>query len=191
MKPTEAGRLPIFRSPEQGRVLAEIFVYAEAPLSLSELAEKAGVSSGGIHKEVSRLEAAGLTSSERVGRTRLVAANTESPFYEDLRRLLTKAFGPTVLLRAALSTVAGIEHAFIFGSWAASEYLIINRPPRDIDVMVLGDPIVEDVYAAVAEVEARIGRPVNVSVFTAAEWDSDTSGFAQQVRSGPQIELLS
>jgi DNA-binding Lrp family transcriptional regulator len=191
VKRTQLDRLPIFRSHEQARLLTEIFAYAEAPLSLKELAERAGVSSGGVHKEVSRLEAAGLVSSQRVGRTRLVSAAIESPFYEDLRRLLTKAFGPAVLLRRALSAVSGIEHAFIYGSWAAAEHSIVNRPPRDIDVMVLGDVTVEDVYTAVAEVEVRIGRPINVSVFTPVEWETDTSGFAQQVRSGPQIEILS
>jgi hypothetical protein len=39
-------RLPIFRSPEQERLLGELFVFADSPISLSELASRAGTSLG-------------------------------------------------------------------------------------------------------------------------------------------------
>jgi hypothetical protein len=56
--------------------------------------------------------------------------------------------------------------------------------------MVLGDPEVDRVYDAVTEVEAQIGMPVNVSIFTEAEWAKDTTGFAETVRAAPQVEIL-
>ncbi len=183
-------RLPIFRSPEQTRILSEVFVYADQPLSLTELAARAGTSSGGAHKEISRLEAAGLVTSRRVGRTRLVSANSDSPFFEDLRRLLLKAFGPASLLKQSLANLPGIKRAFIYGSWAESESLPLGRPPRDIDVMILGEPDLDQVYEVVADVEAEIGRPVNVNVFTEAEWTDHDSGFAKSVKAAPQIELI-
>src|SRR5690606_38336452 len=110
-------RLPIFRSPEQERLLAELFVFAEAPISLSELARRAGTSLGGAHKEVERLESAGLIRSTTVGRSRLVEAEPSSPLYPELRGLLLKTFGPAPLLRSALAEIDGIESAFIYGSW--------------------------------------------------------------------------
>jgi len=48
--------LPLFKSPEQERLLAELFVFAQEPLSLSQLAQRTGTSMGGVHKEVERLE---------------------------------------------------------------------------------------------------------------------------------------
>jgi predicted transcriptional regulator len=37
-------------------LLAELFVFAQEPLSLSQLAQRTGTSMGGVHKEVERLE---------------------------------------------------------------------------------------------------------------------------------------
>ncbi|MGI8518533.1 MAG: ArsR family transcriptional regulator [Acidimicrobiia bacterium] len=183
-------RLPIFKSGEQARVLSELFVFAREPLALVTIAERAGVSSGGAHKEVARLEAAGLVTSQRVGRTRLVAADPHSPFYSELRGLLTKAFGPKVLLTEALAKVPGVRKASIYGSWAASELTPMRRPARDIDVLVLGSPDLQLLYTAVDQVEAMVGLPINTTVFASEEWEADESGFAETVKSGHQIDLI-
>ncbi|HUP17937.1 MAG TPA: ArsR family transcriptional regulator [Acidimicrobiia bacterium] len=131
-----SSRLPIFRSPEQERLLAELFVFADEPISLSELASRAGTSLGGTHKEVERLEVAGLVTSRAVGRNRMIAANQTSPVYPELRGLLLKTVGPEPLLRSALAQIDGIREAFIFGSWADRA----GRAPADVDVLVVGEP---------------------------------------------------
>ena len=183
-------RLPIFRSKEQARLLSELFLYGADPLSLRQLAERTGISPSGVHKEVARLESAGLVVSRRVGRTRLVSANQDSPFHGDLRSLLTKAFGPAMLLAEGLSTVDGVEDAFIYGSWAASEESDLGRPARDVDLMVLGTPDLDRIYEVTGAAEELIGRPVNVAVFTREEWEADESGFAEMVKNRARIELI-
>ena len=179
-------RLPIFRSPEQERLLAELFVFADEPISLSELASRAGTSLGGTHKEVERLEASGLVTSTTVGRNRLVAADETSPMYPELRGLLLKTLGPEPLLRSALADIEGIREAFIFGSWADPS----TTSPADIDVLVIGDPDIGEVYDAVFAVEAELGRPVNVTVRASAEWDNAEGAFERGVKSGPRIDLI-
>lgn len=179
-------RLPIFKSPEQERLLGELFVFADGPLSLSELAERAGTSLGGTHKEVERLASSGLVTSTTVGRSRLVEADRSAPVYQELRGLLLKTLGPEPLLRKALAAIGGIEQAFIYGSWADPA-----RPsPADIDVLVVGDPDIGVIHDAAADVEIQVGRPVNVVVRTRAEWDqSSDRAFERAVRSGHRIDL--
>ena len=179
-------RLPIFRSPEQERLLAELFVFAEGPISLSELASRAGTSVGGAHKEVERLEASGLVRSTTSGRTRLIEAADDSPVYVELRGLLLKTLGPEPLLRAALSDIAGIRAAFIFGSWADPP----RTAPADIDVLVIGDPDVGTVYDGVSAVESEVGRPINVTVRSPAEWENADGAFEEAVRTGPRVDLI-
>jgi hypothetical protein len=179
-------RLPLFRSPVQERLLAELFVFTQEPISLSELARRAGTSRGGAHKEVERLEAAGLIVSRTSGRTRLIEANQSSPLYPDLRGLLTKALGPEPLLREALSEVEGIDEAFIFGSWADPGV----SAPQDIDLMVIGDLDIARVYDVVSSVEAKVGRPINVAIRSKAEWESADSGFERAVKSQPKVGLV-
>jgi predicted nucleotidyltransferase len=178
-------RLPLFRSPEQERLLGELFVFADRPISLSELASRAGTSVGGAHKEVERLESAGLVRSKTAGRSRLIEADPSSPVYMELRGLLVKTLGPEPLLRSALADVNGIESAFIYGSWADPA----ERSPADIDVIVIGDPDVGEVYDAASAIEAIIGRPVNITVRSPAEWAQADGAFERAVKSGPRIDL--
>jgi predicted nucleotidyltransferase len=178
-------RLPLFRSPEQERLLAELFVFSEGPLTLSELARRAGTSVAGAHKEVERLEASGLVTSKSSGRSRLVEPNRVSPFYQELHGLLTKSMGPEPLLRAALSEIDGIETAFIFGSWADPN----QRAPQDIDLMVIGDPDIGEVYDSVSEVEDEVGRPINVVIRSREEWANAEGAFERAVQRQPKIEL--
>jgi hypothetical protein len=183
--------LPIFRSDEQASVLTVLFVTATEPLTLTELAEWAGVSLAHAHKEVGRLEAAGLVRSKRRGRNRLVEANPDSPVYDDLRSLLTKSSGPAVVLRRLLVDVAGIEQAFIFGSWAAAFHGdATTSPPGDIDVLVIGTPDIDRLYAAAQAAEQVLRIPVNPTVFTVEEWASNRTGFAETVRTGHQVEVV-
>jgi predicted nucleotidyltransferase len=166
-------------------LLGELFVFADRPISLSELARRAGTSMGGAHKEVERLESAGLVRSTRAGRSRLIEADPSSPVYMELRGLLLKALGPEPLLRSALAEVEGIEGAFIYGSWADPA----ERSPADIDLLVIGEPDVGEVYDAASAVEVKVGRPVNVTVRSPTEWAEADGAFERAVRSGPRIDL--
>ncbi len=179
-------RLPIFRSPAQERILVELFLRADSPMSLSELARRAGVSPAGAHKEVERLEAAGLVRSETHGRNRLVAADRSSPVYPELRRLLVKTAGAVPLLSSALTEIDGIQEAFIFGSYADPA----EPSPADIDVLVVGAPDMDALYDAVSAVESEVGRPVNVVVRSRSEWDTAGGAFERSVRKGPRIDLI-
>jgi hypothetical protein len=179
-------RLPLFKSPEQERLLGELFVFADSPISLSELANRAGTSLGGAHKEVERLESAGLVTSTPVGRNRLIEVNESSPVYLELRGLLLKTLGPEPLLRSALADVDGIREAFIYGSWADPA----RRSPADVDVLVVGEPDVGVVYDRASAVETEVGRPINVTVRSPTEWDDSDGAFERAVRTGPRVRLL-
>ena len=127
-----------------------------------------------------------MVTSKSSGRSRLVEPNRASPVYQELHGLLTKSMGPEPLLRAALSEIEGIEAAFIFGSWADPE----QKAPQDIDLMVIDDPDIGLVYDSISQVEAEVGRPINVVVRSRAEWARAEGGFERAVQSRPKIELI-
>lgn len=111
--------LPIFRSAAQARLLTRLYLTPERWRSLSELARESGLGVSGVHREIGRLQSAGLIEEERVGNTRRVRPDRSSRFFPELRTLLVKAFGPTEVLAAVLADVPGVEGAWVFGSWAA------------------------------------------------------------------------
>jgi DNA-binding transcriptional ArsR family regulator len=182
--------LPLFRSEHQLHLLGELFVYAPEPRSISELAATTKIPQATVSREVARLEEAGLVRSARRGRLRLVEANDRLPYYHELRSLLLKTVGPAAVLTHELVGVAGIEQAFIFGSWAARYHGEPGPAPNDIDLMVIGEPELDALYAACRRVEAEVRLDVNPVVRPRAEWLRRTPGFLADVRKGPLVPVV-
>ena len=182
--------LPILRSRQQGEVLTFVLCDPDRETSMSELAHRVGVPLSSVHREVERAEAAGIIASRRLGNTRFVRANTDSPYYHSLSDLLVKAFGPPHVLAETLEGVDGIDAAYVFGSWAARLHGVAGkRPVYDIDVLVLGEPDRAELYEALSGVEGRLGRPVN-AVIRDAEWLQDGSGgFHATVTERPVVAI--
>lgn len=180
---------PLFRSDGQARLLAEIFLSGADELSISDLVERTGVSWGSTHREAERLVAAGLLQERRVGNSRLLRPNPLSPLTKPVRDLVVVTAGPVPLLARELAEVPEIIKAFIFGSYAARALGIAGEPPNDIDLMVVGSPDEEAVYAACRRVGDVVGRPVNPVIMTTTEWEKD-SAFIGHVRSKPVVPVL-
>jgi DNA-binding transcriptional ArsR family regulator len=186
---TEAPLLaPIFRSDGQARLLSALLLTGEE-MSLTDLAKRAGLAYPTAHREVARLADAGILSERKVGRTRLIRANGESPLVDPLREILTVTTGPVVILAEELSRIDGIESAFLYGSFAARMLGDAGPPPRDIDVMVVGEPDVDAVYEACARIEAAVHRPVNPTILTREEFAAP-SGFLDNVRRGAAVPVI-
>jgi len=181
--------LPIFRSDGQGRLLARVYLGNDRPASLAELSRELGLDDGGITREADRLERAGLMRSERVGRSRILYPNEESPYYPELYGLLLKGFGPATVIGPELGRIDGIERAFLFGSWAARYLGDSGRDPADIDVIAVGRPSQLAVVRVERALSERLGREVNVTVVAPEEWDAAASGFLRQVREGPLVAV--
>lgn len=183
--------LPLFRSQSQARLLAHLYLHAPGGgVPLSALAKETGVSPGTAHREVGRLEEAGLVRSARRGRERRVRANEESPYYAELRALLLKAFGPVAVLRALLEGIAGIERAYVFGSWARRYGGEPGEAPADLDLLVIGHPAPDDVYSACRRAEGELGIAVDPVILTEREWEDRAGGLIRHVRSGPTVPIV-
>lgn len=182
--------LPIFRSRQQAELLALLLGNPDLELSLTDLAVRADTPYPSVHREIERAEAAGLVSSRRIGNTRLVRANTGSPYFDGLGEVLTRAFGVPAVLARALAPIGGIAAAFVFGSWAARfSGSDGKRPVEDIDLLVLGKPDRDQLYVEVASVEPRLGRSVQVTI-RAADWLATGEGsFHDTVVSRPMVPV--
>jgi DNA-binding transcriptional ArsR family regulator len=181
--------LPLFRSEHQLNLLGELFVYPDEPRSISELADATGIPLATVSREVARLEQFELVRSVRRGRLRLVEANDRLTYYPELRGLLLKTVGPAPVLTRELGSVAGIDEAHIFGSWAARYHGSGGPAPRDIDLLVIGGPDLDDLYAACRRAEAAIRLDVNPVVRARAAWRRPGAGFLADVRKGPLVQV--
>ncbi len=182
--------LPILRSQQQGEILALLLGDPELELSLTEIAARLSVPHPSVYREIQRAEQAGLVTSRKIGNTRLVRANTASPYYAGLAEVLTRAFGVPAVLAEALHDVSGITAAYIYGSWAARhEGRAGPRPVGDIDVLVLGEPDRDQLYAALSAAEQRLARPVQATIRDRAWLESGSGAFHDTITGRPLVKL--
>ena len=162
----------------------------ELELSLTEIASRTGAPHPSVHREIQLAEAAGLVTSRKIGNTRLVRANTESPYYAGLADVLSRAFGVPAVIADALRDLDGVDEAFLYGSWAARHAGQTGvRPVGDIDVIVIGKPDRDALYAALAGAEERSGRPVQATIRDPGWIASGDGSLHDTVTSRPLLRL--
>lgn len=182
--------LPIFRSRQQTDLLAFLVTQPEVEASLTELSRRLDIPYPSVHREIERAEAAGIVRSRKIGNTRLVRADVDSPYHPALAELLERAFGVPWVVAEAVAPVAGVESAHLHGSWAATHAgEVPRRPVGDLDVLVLGEPDRDALYLAAAALEERLGRPVQVTIRPAGWLEHGDGTFHATVTSRPLVSV--
>ncbi len=182
--------LPIFRTRAQGEILALVLQDPDQEWTVSDLAHATGVPLTSTQSEIARLESGDLLSSRKVGRTRLVRANTDNPVTAPLTQVVLLTFGPRPVIADAFAHV-GAQVVLIFGSWAAR---LLGEPgpaPADIDVLVVGDGITRArLYAAAERAQARLGRPVNPVLRSTRAWaEPDKDPLIDEILRRPRVDV--
>jgi len=181
--------LPIFRSKLQGEILALILIDPERSWTIDELAIRTGHPYQTVATEVRRLQEADILRAQTIGRTKLLTANTASPYTGPLTELVMTAFGPPLVIAEEFGTVDGIGQLLIYGSWAARDAGEPGPAPNDIDLLVIGQPDRDAVYEAAKASQHRIGREVNTTIRTPEQWAEATDGFTEKLRESPMVEI--
>jgi DNA-binding transcriptional ArsR family regulator len=164
-------------SRTRAAVLAVLFGHPDERFHVRAIVRAAKVGSGSVQRELETLAGAGLVERIAEGRQVYYRANARSPVYPELCALVAKTIGIGGVVRDALEPLAGqIRVAFIYGSGARGEL----TSGSDVDVLVIGAVAFGDVVEAFHETHTRLGREVNPSVFTPAEW-------AQRLRRGDHL----
>lgn len=143
-----------------------------------------------VQREVDRLESSGLIASSRFATSRVLRPVEHHPFFHELRALLLKAYGPQEVLAELLRPVEGIREAHIFGSWAARYAGDWGAPPADLDVAVVGTPLMTQIDEVEAKAEDLLGQHVQLHVIPPEEWDAPTYGFVRTVHGRELVPLL-
>lgn len=189
MRTTAPPLLPLFRSDLQARLLSILLLETGEPIATPDLARRTGASAASLHRELARLEDAGVIEHDRIGRTKRYRAATDSPIHAPLRELVERTVGIEPMLRARLERLPGVEAAALFGSWAAGAV----GPSSDVDLLVVGNMDRAALLRIAREVEEVAGREVNVTAYSRDEFRRrrrDGSGFLATVLDRPLVPLV-
>jgi len=189
MRSVSPALMPIFRSHHQAELLTLLLLHPDQDYSVTDLARRINVPLTTLHREVARLEAAGLIQSRAVGRSRLVRANTTSRVVPALTDLLLATFGPVPVVAEEFAGLRAIKIA-LFGSWAARYRGEPGPAPNDVDVLLVGDVDRDDAYEAARRAEHRLGFPVNPTLLTASRWEGGDDPLTRTIKSSALVDVL-
>jgi predicted nucleotidyltransferase len=175
----------------QQRVLRVLFGQPQRSFYASELIRDAGTGSGAAQRELARLEHSGLIVARRIGNQRHYQANAASPLFGELRNIVLKTVGLAEPLRDALKRVASdIRAAFVYGSVAKAA----DQAGSGIDLMVVSDTLsYGDVFDAVDKLSRTLGRNVNPTVYSAAEFSKrakNKNAFVMRLMEAPKLWVI-
>jgi predicted nucleotidyltransferase len=178
-------------TPVQQRVLRLLFAQPNRRYQSAELIRLARGGVGAVHRQLSRLASSGLVTVTRTGNQKHYEANRDSPVFQDLHGLIVKTVGVAEPLRRALGPKAkATRAAFVYGSVAKGT----DRVGSDIDLMVVSDTLTyPDVFQAVQGAEAVLGRSVNPTVMTPAQWRAKRAkadSFVTRVAAQPRVFVI-
>lgn len=190
MKTLPNALLPLLRSRVQAEVLATVLLHPDQEWTLTQLAALVGTSVSTVQREIERAEESGVVRSRRLGNSRLVRAETSGLLTGPLSDLLMRSVGAKQVITEALTEVPGIEAAYLYGSWVA-RFLGTGGPvPRDIDLLILGEPDRGLLERAITVAEHKLARPIGLTIRKVSWWHEGKDAFRRELAKRPILELF-
>jgi len=181
--------VPLFRSDMQGEVLAHLFLDPDHGYTVAELARLTSSAYASVHREVQRVVRAGWVTTIKVGQATVVQAKTDTGLFLPLAQLLAQSYGPVAILPRLLADVPGVTTVEIYGSWAELRLGTSPSVPRDIDVLVVGNPDRTLLDEKAREAEGLLRKEVNIRIFSDDLWRDSVDPFVLSLRSKPRVNL--
>ena len=187
---TTTGLADLLFGRTRGAVLALLYGRADQSFYTREIAREIDASVGAVQRELENLSKVGLILRKSVGSQVHYQANRETPIFPEMRALINKTIGVFGVLRSALRPLSKqIIAAFVYGSVAREQ----ETAQSDVDLMVVGKATLDQVLSRVSTTEKAIGRSINPTVYSVAEFKSKLATenhFLTSVLKGQKVFLL-
>lgn len=158
----------------RGAILALLYGHPKEAFYYRQITRQLGdISAGSLQRELDTLSQLGVIERSTIGNQVFYKANLKHPVYPELRALISKTVGVFQVLSSALEPLAGrISFAFVYGSMARQE----DKAESDIDLMVVGKATLEEIVARLTDAERMLGRLLNPTVYSVAEFKAKLAG---------------
>ena len=171
-------------------ILKILTLNPESTFNINELSRRTGFSIRGVEKELKNLLTGGILKREVSGNQHRYQLDLLCQIYQEIKAIITKTVGLAELVKQALISVEKkIERAFIYGSFASGDY----GNESDVDLFVVTELSGLKLAELLGEVQNEIGRSINVSQFTADEFNKrkeQNDHFLKRVLEGPKINIF-
>jgi len=180
----------ILFSKTRQAILSLLYGHPDESYYLRQIVRTTGFGLGPVQRELKQLTDVGIIRRSASGHQVYYQANQASPVFKELKSLITKTVGIGDTLRTALTPLVDrITIAFVYGSIARGE----ENHRSDVDLLVVGDVSFSEVVKALRNAQETLGREVNPTVYSVAEFRSriaEEHYFIRDVLSGEKIFVI-
>lgn len=176
----------ILTSRTRTRILTLFLLNPDEELFVREICRKISENINAVRRELSNLEDLGFLKSEKKGNMKYYSVNKKFPIYPELKSIVLKAEGVSMILKDILKREEGIKLAFIYGSFASGE----ERKGSDLDLFLVGDADEDEIIKNLFQVEERLSREINYALFSEEEFhkrQKEDDPFIKNVLKEPRI----
>jgi predicted nucleotidyltransferase/predicted transcriptional regulator with HTH domain len=168
----------IFGSRIRAKVLAWLFTHADQSFFVRQIASILKEDPTNLSREMAKL-----------GNLKRYQANPACPFFLELKGLVLKTTGVAGQIKVVLAHLEGIDHAFIYGSYAKGE----EGGSSDVDLLLIGNVDMDRLDMLLGDLEKKLGREINYVLYHPREFESKKKardGFIMDVLAGDKIMLI-
>jgi len=187
---THNGLADLLFGRTRGAIMALLYGHADQSFYTRQIAREVEASVGAVQRELENLSKVGLIIRSSMGSQVFYQANRDAPIFREMQTLVNKTVGIFSVLRSALHPLANrVSVAFVYGSLAREE----ETAKSDVDLMVVGKATLNEILSRLSTVEKSIGRPINPTVYSVAEFKSKLANgnhFLTAVLKGQKAFLL-
>ncbi|MBN1898120.1 MAG: nucleotidyltransferase domain-containing protein [Spirochaetes bacterium] len=180
--------LQITKSKIRRDLLSLFFTNPVKKYYVRELERILDYSAGNIRRELLRLQKDNLFLTQKTGNLLYYFLNKDHPLFTELKSIIAKTIGVEASIRNRLLLLDHIKVAFIYGSFAMGK----EKSESDIDLMIIGDPDTTLLNENIAQLENKLKREINPTIYTFKEFKNkkSTSGFIKDLLKNPKIMLI-
>ncbi|RAI85556.1 helix-turn-helix domain-containing protein [Algoriphagus yeomjeoni] len=147
------------------KLLLKFFSHANSGY-LRSLAKEFDESTNSVRVELNRLTEAGLLVSEDEGKTKMYKANTQHPFFGEIKGMVSKFLGLDDLMERIVKRMGMVEKAYIVGDYAK------GIDSGTIQMILIGNDLDKEYLEFIKEkTYEKVQRKVDVSILTSDPGD--------------------
>lgn len=174
----------------RAKIIGWLFTHPDEEFFVRQLESLLDEDSTNLSRELARLQRLGVLVCQARGRQKHYRANPACPIYAELRGVASKTAGLADILRQLLEPLsAKVVVAFVYGSQATGT----SQAASDVDLMVVGKVGFGEVVAALQPAQEKLGREINPTVYSTAEFHAKLVAghhFVKSVMEGPKVFVI-
>jgi hypothetical protein len=149
------------------KILTLFIISPENLLHVREIVRRVDEEINAVRRELARMEKFGVVSSEWRANRRLYRFRKDYKFYTDILSMVTKTSGVGGAIVKNQTRLGRIKYAFISSRFLKNE----ESGPEDVDILIVGQIVLPELQAIVADEQARREREINYSFMDEAEFN--------------------